>query len=123
VAQFKVKVLKKIFYSEETGFSVSRVSVQGQRENTTIVGNLFDVNEGDFLEIEGEVVNHPKFGEQIKVNTSKSILPQDRDGMVKYLSSGRIKGIGKKIAEKIVDRFCHETFDILEKNPERLRRQ
>lgn len=121
VAQFKVKVLKKIFYSEETGFSVCRVSVKGQRENTTIVGNLFDVNEGDFLEIEGEVVTHPKFGEQIKVHTSKSILPQDRDGMIKYLSSGRIKGIGKKIAEKIVDHFCHETFDILEKNPERLR--
>jgi exodeoxyribonuclease V alpha subunit len=121
VAQFKVKVLKKIFYSEETGFSVCRVSVKGQRENTTIVGNLFDVNEGDFLEIEGEVVTHPKFGEQIKVNTSRSILPQDRDGIIKYLSSGRLKGIGKKMAEKIVDRFHHETFDILEKNPERLR--
>lgn len=121
VAQFKVKVLKKIFYSEETGFSVCRVSVKGQRENTTIVGNLFDVNEGDFLEIEGEVVTHPKFGEQIKVNTSKSILPQDRDGMIKYLSSGRIKGIGKKLAGKIVDRFGTETFYILEKNPERLR--
>jgi len=121
VAQFKVKVLKKIFYSEETGFSVCRVSVKGQRENTTIVGNLFDVNEGDFLEIDGEIVTHPKFGEQIKVNTSRAILPEDRDGIIKYLSSGRIKGIGKRMAEKIVDHFHHETFDILEKNPERLR--
>jgi exodeoxyribonuclease V alpha subunit len=121
VTQFKVKVLKKIFYSEETGFGVCRVSVRGQRENTTMVGNLFDVNEGDFLEIDGEVVTHPKFGEQIKVNTAKSILPQDREGMIKYLSSGRIKGIGKKLAEKIVDRFYNDTFDILENNPERLR--
>lgn len=121
MTQFKVKVLKKIFYSEETGFGVCRVSVRGQRENTTMVGNLFDVNEGDFLEIDGEVVTHPKFGEQIKVNTAKSILPQDRDGMIKYLSSGRIKGIGKKLAEKIVDRFYNDTFDILENNPERLR--
>ena len=121
MAQFKVKVLKKVFYSEETGFSVCRVSVQGQRESTTMVGNLFDVNEGDFLEIEGEVVTHPKFGEQIKVNTAQSILPQDRDGIIKYLASGRIKGIGKKLAGKIVDRFGSKTFDILEKNPERLR--
>ncbi|MGD2087406.1 MAG: ATP-dependent RecD-like DNA helicase [Candidatus Aminicenantes bacterium] len=121
MTQFKVKVLKKIFYSEETGFGVCRVSVRGQRENTTMVGNLFDVNEGDFLEIDGEVVTHPKFGEQIKVNTAKSILPQDREGMIKYLSSGRIKGIGKKLAEKIVDRFYNDTFDILENNPERLR--
>jgi exodeoxyribonuclease V alpha subunit len=121
VAQFKVKVLKKVFYSEETGFSVCRVSVQGQRESTTMVGNLFDVNEGDFLEIDGEVVIHPKFGEQIKVNTAQPILPQDRDGIIKYLASGRIKGIGKRLAGRIVDRFGSQTFDILEKNPERLR--
>lgn len=121
MAQFKVKVLKKVFYSEETGFSVCRVSVQGQRESTTMVGNLFDVNEGDFLEIDGEVVIHPKFGEQIKVNTAQPILPQDRDGIIKYLASGRIKGIGKRLAGRIVDRFGSQTFDILEKNPERLR--
>ncbi|UCH92420.1 MAG: ATP-dependent RecD-like DNA helicase [Candidatus Aminicenantes bacterium] len=121
VTQFKVKVLKKIFFSEETGFSVCRVSIQGKRENTTMVGNLFDVNEGDFLQVEGEFVTHPKFGKQIKVHSFQSILPQDRDGIVKYLSSGRIKGIGKKSAEKIVNRFGTETFEILEKYPQRLR--
>jgi exodeoxyribonuclease V alpha subunit len=121
VEQFKVKVLKRIFSSVETGFSVCKVSVQGQRENTILVGNLFDVNEGDFLEITGEYVNHPKFGKQIKVNTFQSILPEDKDGMIKYLSSGRIKGIGKKSAEKIVERFGTEIFKILETQPERLR--
>lgn len=119
--KFKVKVLKKIFFSEETGFGVCNVSVKGQRENTTIVGNLIDVNEGDFLEVEGEYVTHPKFGKQIKVKTFQSILPQDKDGIVIYLSSGRIKGLGKKSAEKIVERFGTETFKILENNPERLR--
>ena len=119
--QLKVKVLKKIFFSEESGFGVCKVSVKGQRENTTIVGNLIDVNEGDFLAVEGEYVHHPKFGKQIKVKTFQSILPQDKDGMVKYLSSGRIKGLGKKSAEKIVDHFGAETFKILEKKPERLR--
>ncbi len=121
LAQFRVKILKKVFSSEETGFSVFRVSVKGHRENTSMVGNLFDVNEGDFLDVDGEMVTHPRFGEQIKVNTFQAILPQDREGMIKYLSSGRIKGIGKKKAEKIVDRFGPKTFEILEKNPERLR--
>jgi exodeoxyribonuclease V alpha subunit len=121
VAHFKVKVLKKIFFSEETGFGVFSASVQGKRENTVIVGSLFDVNEGNFLEIEGEYVNHQKFGKQIRVDTFKASMPEDKDGIVKYLSSGRIKGIGKKTAEKIADRFGAETFKILEKNPGRLR--
>ena len=56
----KVKVLKKIFFSEETGYGVFRVSIKGTRDHTVIVGNLFDVNEGDFLEVTGEVVNHPR---------------------------------------------------------------
>lgn len=118
---FKVKILKKIFFSEESGFGVFNVSVRGQRENTVIIGNLFDVSEGDFLEIKGETVTHPKYGKQIKVNSFQAILPQDKDGIIKYLSSGRIKGLGKKSAEKVAEKFGTETFKILEKEPERLR--
>ncbi len=117
----KVKVLKKIFFSEENAYGVFRVSIKGTREHTVIVGNLFDVNEGDFLEVTGEVFNHPRYGEQIKVQSFKTILPEDKEGMVKYLSSGRIKGIGKKTAEKIVDKFGASTFDTLQNNAERLK--
>jgi exodeoxyribonuclease V alpha subunit len=116
----KVKVLKKIFFSEETGYGVFSVSVKGSREQTAIVGNLFDVNEGDFLEVTGETVKHPRYGEQIKVLGFKAILPDDKEGMIKYLSSGRIKGIGKKTAKKIVAKFGASTFDVLQKNVERL---
>jgi exodeoxyribonuclease V alpha subunit len=118
---FKVKVQKKIFFSDETGYAVCRVSVQGQRENTTIVGNLMDVNEGDFLEVEGEFVQHPRFGKQIKVNAFTPLMPEDRDGMIKFLSSGRFKGLGKKSAEKIVEYFGDSVFNILEHAPGRLK--
>jgi exodeoxyribonuclease V alpha subunit len=117
----KVKVLKKIFFSEESAYGVFKVSVKGTRQQTVIVGNLFDVNEGDFLEVTGEVVNHPRYGEQIKVQRFKTILPEDKEGMIKYLSSGRIKGIGKKTAEKIVNKFGTSTFDVLQDKTESLR--
>jgi exodeoxyribonuclease V alpha subunit len=117
----KVKVLKRIFFSEENGFGVFKVSVKGTREHTIIVGNLFDVKEGDFLEISGDDTTHPKFGQQIKVKSFKSILPEDDEGIIKYLSSGRIKGIGKKTAEKIVGKFGSSTFNILQDNPEKLK--
>lgn len=117
----KVKVLKRIFFSEESGYGVFKVSVKGTREQTVMVGNLFDVNEGDFLEITGDDFNHPTYGHQIKVTAYKSIPPEDREGVIKYLSSGRFRGLGKRTAEKIVNKFGDKTFEILQDNPERLR--
>ena len=118
--KYEVKVVKKIFVSEENGFGVFKVTIRENRENLIIVGNLFDVSEGDFLKIEGEILNHPKFGKQLKVTNFKSILPQDEEGIIKYLSSGRIKGVGRKTAEKIVKKFGVSTFEILESNPDKL---
>jgi exodeoxyribonuclease V alpha subunit len=117
----KVKVLKRIFFSEESGYGVFKVSVKGSHDQTVIVGNLFDVNEGDFLEITGEEFNHPTYGPQIKVTAYKSLLPEDKEGMILYLSSGRIKGVGKRTAERIVERFGKDTFTILQESPDRLR--
>jgi exodeoxyribonuclease V alpha subunit len=117
---FKVKVSRKIFTSPDTGFGVFKVLLDGSRENRIIVGNLFSLSEGDFLIVEGEEAEHPRFGSQIKVSRFEFILPQDGEGMVKYLSSGRFKGIGKKTAQKIVVHFGQQTFEVLESMPERL---
>lgn len=117
---YKVKVSRKIFTSPDTGFGVFKVLLDSSRESRVIVGNLFSLSEGDFLLIEGEEAEHPRFGKQIKVSRFEFILPQDGDGMAKYLSSGRFKGIGKKTAQKIVDHFGQQTFEVLENMPERL---
>jgi len=117
---YKVKVSRKIFTSPDTGFGVFKVVLDSSRESRIIVGNLFSLSEGDFLLIEGEEAEHPRFGRQIKVSRFEFILPQDGEGMTKYLSSGRFKGIGKKTAQKIVDHFGQQTFEVLENMPERL---
>jgi len=117
---FKVKVSRKIFVSQDTGFGVFKVTLDGSREGRVIVGNLFPLSEGDFLRIEGEESEHPRFGKQIKVSRYEFILPQDGEGIANYLSSGRFKGIGKKTAQKIVDQFGQGTFEVLENTPERL---
>ncbi|MCK4835104.1 MAG: AAA family ATPase, partial [Candidatus Aminicenantes bacterium] len=115
----KVKVTKKIFVSAETGFGVFKVSLAESRDSKIIIGNLFNVKEGDFLEIEGENIFHHRFGEQIKVSGFKFIQPQDTDGIEKFLSL-RIKGVGRKTAKKIVNAFGIDTLKILEINPEKL---
>ena len=118
---FKVKVSRKIFVSAETGFGVFRVTLDGTRESRVIVGNLHSLGEGDLLQIEGEESEHPRFGKQIKVSRFEFIKPQDSEGIARYLSSGRFKGIGRKTAQKIVDHFGPATFEVLDGNPERLR--
>jgi exodeoxyribonuclease V alpha subunit len=115
----KVKVQKKIFVSQETGFGVFKASISGSRDSKIIVGNLFDVKEGDFLEIEAESIVHPRFGNQLKVLNFKFIQPQDTEGIEKYLIT-RIKGVGKITAKKIVRAFGLSTLKILEENPEQL---
>lgn len=119
--KYKVRILKRIFFSEESGYGVFRASIKGYRETQTIVGSLIDVSEGDFLHITGEEFTHPKYGKQIKVMTYEAVLPRDTEGMINYLSSGRIKGVGKKTAERIVEKFGHDTFEIIENEPDRLK--
>jgi DNA/RNA endonuclease YhcR with UshA esterase domain len=58
---YKVKVSRKIFVSQDTGFGVFKVTLDGSRESRVIVGSLFPLSEGDFLEIDGEESEHPRF--------------------------------------------------------------
>ena len=102
---FKAKVSRKIFVSADSGFGVFLVKVDGARESRVIVGNLHALSVGDFLEIEGEESEHPRFGKQVKVSRFEFIKPQDSEGIARYLSSGRFRGIGRKTAQKIAERF------------------
>lgn len=117
---YKVKVSRRIFSSADTGFGVFKVTLDGSRQSRVIVGNLFSLREGDWLQIEGEEADHPRYGSQIKVSRFELIPPGDDEGITKYLSSGRFKGIGKKTAQKIVAHFGAQTFAVLENMPERL---
>jgi exodeoxyribonuclease V alpha subunit len=117
----KARVSRKIFVSAETGFGVFRVTLDGTRESRIIVGNLHALSEGDLLQIEGEESEHPRFGRQIKVSRFEFIRPQDGEGIVRYLASGRFKGIGRKTAQRIADHFGASTFEVLDESPERLR--
>jgi len=115
----KVKVKKKIFTSEDTGFGVFSVIDKKTWDELIIVGELFDVNSGDVLKVTGNITKHKKFGEQLQVNSFQILLPDDKKGIKQYLID-RVTGIGKKTAEKIVEHFGEDTFKILESQPESL---
>ncbi|MGN0523000.1 MAG: ATP-dependent RecD-like DNA helicase [Eubacterium sp.] len=106
------------FYSSDTGFCVAEISTDS--EGVTIVGAMGELTVGAKIECLGRWDIHPSFGRQFGVESVSQTLPADAAGILKYLSSGAIKGIREATATKIVEAFGINTFDVLEKEPERL---
>lgn len=107
-----------IYKNAENGYGVVSLVVDG--EELVCTGIFKDADVGDTLEIEGDIVNHPVYGEQLKVANFKIIMPDDAVSMQRYLGSGAIKGVGEALAARIVKKFGAETFRIIEDEPERL---
>ena len=108
------------FCNEENGFTVAQLKVRGQRHLVTIVGHLMSPKPGERLRLQGEWSLHPKYGEQFKFVDHETLFPATVPGMEKYLASGFIKGVGPVMAQRIVEKFAAETFEIIENHIERL---
>ncbi|MBQ7585530.1 MAG: ATP-dependent RecD-like DNA helicase [Desulfovibrionaceae bacterium] len=113
--------LERVTYTnEENGYTVARVKVANRDDLITIVGNIVNPTPGEILEMTGEWSLHAKFGEQFKVLSYQSVVPASLSGIEKYLGSGLIKGIGPKMAKRIVKLFGDKTLEVIEATPERL---
>ena len=106
------------YRSEETGYTVLTLCADG--EEVTAVGVLPEIGEGETIQCEGTFQVHATYGRQFRIREFSLSVPEDEASMERYLSSGLIKGIGKALAHRIVKRFGAETFDIIEKEPDRL---
>ncbi len=108
------------FTNEETGFTIAKVRVAGRGESVTVVGNLLAPVPGEVLDMDGEWTQHPRFGEQFKVDRFTTKVPATVDGIRRYLGSGLIKGLGPVMAGRIVDRFGPDTLEVIEHDRGRL---
>ncbi|WP_039767479.1 SF1B family DNA helicase RecD2 [Caldicellulosiruptor sp. F32] len=86
----------------------------------TAVGVVPDIVIGEKVKVYGEFYVHPVYGQQLKVSYLEKLLPETKDEIYLYLSSGVIKGIGQKTAKKIVEMFGDDTMRILQEEPEKL---
>ena len=106
-----------IYSNEENGFAICDLGTDTD-ELVTITGIMPYIGEGDVVTVYGRWVHNPKYGRQFKVEQSEKQLPADRASILRYLSSGTVKGIGPKTAQRIVDEFGDETFDVIENHPD-----
>ncbi|WAM33749.1 SF1B family DNA helicase RecD2 [Caldicellulosiruptor morganii] len=107
-----------IYKNLENNYTVFEVLCD--EEVFTAVGIVPDIAIGEKVKIYGEFYVHPVYGQQLKVSYLEKLLPETKDEIYMYLSSGVIKGIGKKTAKKIVDTFGDDTIRVLQQEPERL---
>lgn len=117
--------VERITYrNEENGYSVIYLSnpepKDDEDDEVCCVGYFSFVSEGEYLVINGRETVHKSYGPQIQVESYETKRPNSSIAIEKYLGSGAIKGIGAALAARIVRRFGEKTFDIIEKEPERL---
>ena len=108
------------FRNEENGYTIAVLDCEG--EPVVCVGTFPPVSEGEYVSLEGDFTVHSKFGKQFKVSAVHSSQPDTLDGIVRYLGSGLIRGIGPKTALAIVERFGTNTFNVITENPSLLAR-
>lgn len=111
-----------IYRNMENGYTVFEFACEDEDGEVleTCVGTFPFINEGEYMVLHGNVVTHPTYHEQFKVEKSESRDPDDVISMQRYLASGAIKGIGGGLAKRITDKFGDKTFEIIEREPERL---
>jgi exodeoxyribonuclease V alpha subunit len=114
-------VLERITYAnEETGYTVARVATGRSSDLLTVVGPLLGAQPGESLRLRGRWASHPQYGRQFQVEAYDTVLPATIQGIRRYLGSGLIKGIGPRMAERIVDHFGETTLEVIEQAPGRL---
>jgi exodeoxyribonuclease V alpha subunit len=108
------------FHNPENGYAVLRVLASGRRGQVTVVGHLPAVYAGEYIEGEGDWVQDRDHGLQFKAASLRITPPHTTEGIVKYLASGLVKGIGPHYARKIVDLFGDRTLAVIDESPTHL---
>ena len=108
-----------VFKNTETGYMVGRLRLE-DRSLETIVGNAFELQCGEKLEVTGKWVINKNYGRQFEIESVRTEVPNTAAGIENYLGSGLIKGIGPVMAKKIVTLFKLDTLRVLDEEPKRL---
>jgi len=129
--QISGSVERITYYNAENGYSVIRLKpdsrgmlpfkyASGPDALITVVGNLPEVQPGEWLKLTGKWTSHSKHGRQFQAEFCEQSLPATTEGIKRYLGSGMIRGVGKVMAERIVDRFGEDTLNIIDYEPQEL---
>ena len=107
-----------VYRNGNNGYTV--ITVMSDGVTATAVGNMSDVNIGDEIKLVGNWKTHTNYGEQFAFEYYEQFMPSTSESILKYLSSGVIKGIGRATARRLVDAFGEKTLEVIQNEPNRL---
>jgi exodeoxyribonuclease V alpha subunit len=130
--QISGSVERITYYNEENGYTVLRLKpdsrgmlpfkyATGRDALITVVGNLPEINPGEWLKLTGQWTTHARHGRQFQATMCEQSVPASVEGIKRYLGSGLIRGVGPVMAERIVNKFGDRALDVIELEPSRLR--
>lgn len=108
-----------VFENYDNGYTVLRLGLGGG-QTVTVVGTIPLPVVGEQLMVTGRWSSHPSYGKQFEAEFLERMMPQTSAGILSFLSSRAIKGIGPKMAARIVDHFGEQTLQVMEQEPVRL---
>jgi exodeoxyribonuclease V alpha subunit len=110
-------VSRVTYRSESTGYTVLRVSPEGEERTLAVVGRMPPLAVGERIRARGRWVEHPRFGRQLEVVSLERKAPHTEEAIARYLGSGLAAGVGPKLAARIVAAFGKDTLDAVENRP------
>ncbi len=106
-----------IYQNDENGYTVCEIE-SASGDPIVVTGIIPYLTEGDKITACGRWMNHQVYGRQFKAETYEKTLPAEEGDILRYLASGAVRGIGPKTAQKIVEKFGTDSFDVIENHPE-----
>ncbi len=112
------------FFENTTNFykvllvNVKDTNTPYMAQEIVVTGTFGQIQEDEVYRFYGDIVNHPRYGEQLKVESYQQDKPTSQAGMIQFLSSDKFPGIGKKIAENIVMTLGNDAIDKIIENPD-----
>ncbi|WP_101773699.1 SF1B family DNA helicase RecD2 [Peptostreptococcus faecalis] len=116
--KFEGTVVDIIYSNDSNGYTVARLKIEDDKE--IITGCMPGIASGENIEVEGSWNIHETYGRQFNVESYRVVMPSSISGILSFLSSGVITGVGEKMAKKITDKFGIQTLDIIQNSPEEL---
>ena len=119
----------KSIFKNQTGYHIGIFKVSDTNDekiadyigrSITFTGYFHELNNIDTYMFYGKLINHDKYGEQFQVDNYERCMPEEKDSIVEFLSSGLFKGIGEKKAKTIVDALGTDTLKIILETPDNL---
>lgn len=120
-AERRVTVRKVLYRDAGSGFTVLRLDPEEGGGPFVAVGPVgVEPHPGDLLAVSGTFEEHPRFGPRLRLSSCRQRRPATRDGVQRYLASGRVRGIGPELARRLVEHFGERTLEVLEEEPGRV---